>query len=85
MYTGGGTPASQASPTPPPMQKWPERLVPPLEEREFTAESLRTGVLAVKVGMTQDWDSHGAVLPLTMLWIDDCVVSAGSTGHSWCG
>lgn len=66
-----------------PIQKWPEREVPPLENREFTADSLRTGVLAVKVGMTQDWDSYGAVLPLTMLWIDDCTVSARITEKCW--
>jgi ribosomal protein L3 len=39
-------------------------------------------VLAVKAGMTQEWDEWGARVPLTVLWIDDCQVetlcSAGS-------
>ena len=36
--------------------------------------SKRTGVIAVKVGMTQDYDTWGARVPLTVLWIDECEV-----------
>ena len=36
----------------------------------------RVGALAVKVGMTQEWNEHGARVPLTVLWIDECEVRA---------
>ncbi|EIE20141.1 translation protein, partial [Coccomyxa subellipsoidea C-169] len=35
----------------------------------------RCGVLAVKAGMTQEWDQWGARVPLTVLWVDDCQAS----------
>jgi hypothetical protein len=55
----------------------PERpLAPPLEARPLAPESRRAGVLAVKAGMTQDWDEWGARVPLTVLWVDDCQVGA---------
>ena len=36
--------------------------------------SRRAGVVAVKAGMTQEWDSWGQRVPLTVLWIDECEV-----------
>ena len=35
----------------------------------------RCGVLAVKAGMTHEWDQWGAQVPLTVLWLDDCQVA----------
>ena len=54
--------------------------VPPLEQREFTADSKRTGVIAIKAGMTQDWDDNNAFVPLTVLWIDNCQVGLKQRG-----
>lgn len=34
----------------------------------------RTGLIGVKVGMTQEWDHWGALIPLSVLWIDECQV-----------
>jgi len=45
-----------------------------VEQRAPTPTSKRTGVLAVKAGMTCDWDENGRRYPLTVLWIDDCQV-----------
>lgn len=35
----------------------------------------RTGLLAIKAGMTQEWDEWGKLIPLTVLWIDECEVA----------
>lgn len=47
---------------------------PPLEPRPLTFESRRSGVIAIKAGMMQDWDEYGVRVPLTVLWIDECMV-----------
>ena len=39
----------------------------------------RTGAVAIKAGMTCDWDARGTRIPLTVLWIDDCEVVAAKT------
>ena len=54
----------------------------PLESRELSPETLRSGVIAVKVGMTQEWDHWGARIPLTVLWIDDCQVGLPSNSST---
>ena len=35
----------------------------------------RCGVLAVKAGMTHEWDQWGAQVPLTVRWLEDCQVA----------
>ena len=53
-----------------------------LQPRPFMPGSRRCGVLAVKCGMTQEWDSWGVRLPLTVLWIDNCEVRLLHTSAS---
>jgi large subunit ribosomal protein L3 len=48
--------------------------IPEAVQRAWGAESRRTGLIAVKVGMTCEWNEHGAREPLTVLWVDDCHV-----------
>lgn len=40
--------------------------------------------MAIKAGMTQEWDEWGKLVPLTVLWIDECQVGIQTSVVSFC-
>ncbi|KAI8971544.1 translation protein [Mycotypha africana] len=47
----------------------------PTSSSQWTVHSIRTGVIARKKGMTSIWDESGARLPVTILQLQDVVVT----------
>lgn len=51
-------------------------LIPPMEARVPQRNSLRTGLIGIKVGMVSEWDEYGVLTPFTVLWFDENQVLA---------
>lgn len=64
-------------PTPSSSSSTPQHMKTQLSllPRQISPQSKRTGLLAVKLGMTRDWTSWGEHIPLTILKIDHCYVT----------
>ena len=57
----------------------PAQPAPPAVGRAWTPASRRVGVLALKCGMTADWDTWGARRALTVLKLENVVVTGVAT------